>query len=118
MSKNYDEFTEQLIAEGKVAVTAYFADWPGSAADKKCHAIFEHHGGDFIGCGTFIGDPTPERDVEYAVSMTKLKALPLQAIGSRGVEIRSQPFAWHQGQALDLDDPLCRYPLQLLHSLL
>lgn len=74
MSKNYDEFTEQLIAKGKVAVTAYFADWPGSAADKKCHKIFEQHDGEFLNCGTFIGDPTPERDVQFAVPMTKLKA--------------------------------------------
>jgi hypothetical protein len=75
---------EQLLKEGRQAVTAFFADWPGSDADEKCHAIFEQHGGEFLNCGTWLGPP-PERDVEYAVPLTQLKACKaaLEAAGFR-----------------------------------
>jgi hypothetical protein len=49
-------------------ITAYFYGLPGGPLDKTCHRIFEQHGGEFVGCGTFLltGERAP---------MTRLKML-------------------------------------------
>jgi hypothetical protein len=84
MAKDYDEMIEELLNEGKHSVTATFNDWPGLVADKKCHAIFKKHSGEFLNCGTWLGD-VPERDVQYAIPTAKLKACKaaLKAAGVR-----------------------------------
>jgi hypothetical protein len=37
----------------------------GGPLDKVCHNIFEQHGGEFVGCGTFL--LTGERDIEFKI---------------------------------------------------
>jgi hypothetical protein len=48
-----------------IAITAYFYGPPDGPLDKTCHHIFEQHGGEFVGCGTFL--LTGERDIEFKI---------------------------------------------------
>lgn len=69
-------------------ISICFEGMPGDKNDKNIMEICTKYGGEFQGGGTFIGEKTPCRDVQYKLSKKNIQACKKELIKAGYKNIR------------------------------